>query len=188
MVRPSVLQAAAFLKTKIMEVQKKIILVKEEPRCASELIEVPIANAAAGRVAFPDNQQLRSLINQNIIIKKIRLITAKVLTNAPTLGTATTPLADLKKLTATFYCEGWEKGHNIPVLELNDFADGDSTAATTIPYRNNPPTFDDWRNLDWSKSFVTFANGTTASIASALMFDVEYVKLDAQGNEIKGAS
>jgi len=144
------------------ETANKVILVQEEPRGPSELIEVPIA-AAAQQAVFPDNQQLRSLIGQNIIIKKMRLVTAKVLTNAPILGTAVTPLIDLRKMVLVLYAEGWEKGHNIPVLSLNDFADGDSAVATTIPYRNTPSAFDSWKNVDWSKSKLVFANGTSAA-------------------------
>lgn len=146
----------------------------QEPRGASEIIEIPIANGASGTITLPDVPQLRNQGKEMVIIKSIRLISPKVLSNAPTLGTAVTPLADLVKLSLILYSEGWEKGHLIPVLSLNDTADADSTAATTIPYRTNTTYLDNWKNVDWNKSKLVFSAGTTAAGASALVLEVQY--------------
>ena len=152
------------------------IIVSESPRIASVLIEIPIASGASGRVTLPDVPQLRNQGDQLVVIQTVRAISPKVLSHGPTSGTATTPLADLKKLSFTIYSQGWEKGQYIPVLLLNDVADADSTAATTIPYRMAPTRFANWRDVDWNKSYLLFSNGQTASQASTLILEVEYLK------------
>ena len=153
------------------------IIVQEEPRVASELIEISISSGAAGRVTLPDVPQLRNQGDQIVIIKTLRLITDKVLTFAPTTGAATTPLADLQKISLVIYSNGWEKGHYIPVLTLNDVADADSTAATTIPYRMHTTRLADWKDLDWNKSYLQFSNGTSAAGDSTMILEVEYMRL-----------
>lgn len=159
----------------------------EEPRGPSQLVEIPVTANGLQRVNLPDIQQLRSYIGQDIIIKAMRLITPKVLTNAPTNGGATSPIAELRKISLVIYCEGWEKAQLIPILTLNDMADADATAATTIPYRNRTTRFDDWKNVDWSKSFLQYSNSTvSANTPYTVLIEVEYVKLDAQGKPIIG--
>jgi hypothetical protein len=163
----------------------KIILVQEAPRGPSQLIEVLVNNVGTARQVFPDIQQLRSLVTQTIIIQSMRLITLDVLTNAPISGFANAPLTELKKIVLVLYCEGWEKAQYIPILTMNDVA----TPAGTFPYRNMPTKFDNWKNVDWSKSYLQWCNGTSAVGAPyAVMFDVEYQKLDAEGQLIIGPS
>jgi len=153
------------------------VLIQEEPRIASELIEVPISNGASGRITLPDVPQLRNQGDQVIVITTIRLITAKVLQAGITTGVATMPIADLKKCAITLYSKGWEKGHFIPLLILNDVADADSTTSSTIPFRNKTTKLANWTDVDWNKSYIQFANGTAASQASTIMLEVEYLKL-----------
>ena len=153
------------------------VLVQQEPRIASELIEIPIANAAAGRITLPDVPQLRNQGDQVVVITTVRLITAKVLTHGPTTGVAATPVADLRKASLVLYSQGWEKGHYIPLLVLNDVADPDSTAGTCIQYRNHTTRLANWTDVDWNKSYILFSNGLSASQASTLMLEVEYFKL-----------
>jgi hypothetical protein len=161
-----------------------IILVKEEPRGPSQLIEVPV-NAATQKQPFPDIPQLRSQPGQRIVIKGIRLITAKVLTRGATINAVNAPVTELQKMTLVLFSQQWQKGQNIPVLTLNDVADGDSTAATTIPYRNTPTKLADWENVDWPQSFIQYANGTAAvGTPYVVIFDVEYLKYDDLGNLI----
>lgn len=166
---------------------KTILLVQEEPRGPSQLIEIPIATATTS-FALPDVQQLRSQQGQVIIIKAIRLVTIKVLSNAPVSGNANAPVTELRKISLVLYAEGWMKGYQIPLLELNDVADADSAVATTIPYRNRTTRFDNWTNVDWSKSILQFSNGTVAVPTYSILLDVEYIKLDAQNKEIIGPS
>jgi hypothetical protein len=169
--------------------EQNIILVQEEPRGASQLVEVPVGANGLTRINFPDIQQLRSQVGQTIIIKWIRLITAKVLTNAPTVGGVVAPIAELRKVSVTLYSEGWERGQLIPLLTLNDVADADATTATTIPYRNHPTRFANWKNVDWSKSYLQYSNGTqSANSPYVFVFDIGYVKLDARNQEIVGSS
>lgn len=164
------------------------ILVQEEPRGPSILIEVPIV-AGTQRQNLPDVQQLRSQLNQTIIIKAIRLITAKVLSNGVTVQGTNAPVTELVKMVLTLYSEGWEKGQYIPLLTLNDVADSDATAATTIPYRQSTTRFANWRNVDWAQCYVQFANGTApAGAPYVLIFEVEYLKLDASGQPIQRPS
>jgi hypothetical protein len=164
----------------------QVILVQEEPRGPSQLVEVQVTSNGLTRVNFPDIQQLRSMVGQRIIIKGMRLITDNVLTKAPLSGNTTAPIAELKKIALTIYCQGWEKGQLIPVLTLNDVS-GDGGAS--IPYRMFPTKFSNWENVDWSKSYLQFSNGTSSANAPySVLFDIEYVKLDSSGAEILGAS
>lgn len=166
----------------------ELILVQEEPRGPSQLVEVPVPSATQ-RQRLPDTQQLRSQEGQTIIIKAIRLITPKVLTHAMTIAGTNAPLAELRKISLVLYSEGWEKGQMIPLLTLNDFADNDATAATTIPYRNHSTRLNNWRNVDWAQSYLLYANGQpAANTPYVVMFDVEYIKLDYQGKPIIGPS
>lgn len=170
-----------------MEPNKNIILVTTEPRGPSQLIEIPVTANNLGRVALPDVQQLRSQVGQRIIIKALRLITAKVLTNAPIGGQVTAPLAELRKISLVLYSEGWEKGQLIPILTLNDIFDTDSANATTIPFRAQTVRFNDWVNVDWSKSFLQFSNGApSANSPYAVILEAEYIRLDNNGKEIVG--
>jgi len=165
-----------------------IVFVQEEPRGPSQLVEVPVL-AATQKQRLPDIQQLRSQEGQTIIIKAIRLITAKVLPNAVTVALVNAPLAELVKICLVLYSEGWEKGQMIPVLTLNDMADANNAIATTIPYRNKTTRFNNWRNVDWAQSYLLYSNGTPAAgTPYAVMFDVEYIKLDAAGKPIVGPS
>lgn len=166
-----------------------VVLVQEEPRGPSQLVEIPVPARAVSQVILPDVQQLRSQVGQTIIVKAIRLITDKVLPTAPTLGGANATLAELRKISLILYSEGWERGQLIPILTLNDMVDADSTAATTIPYRNRTTRFADWKNVDWSKSKLIYSNGTPSSGAAYnVILEVEYVKLDANNQEIIGPS
>lgn len=164
---------------------QSIILVQEEPRGPSQLIEIPVSTNGLTKVQIPDIQQLRSQVGQTIIIKAIRLITANIITNAPTIGGVVAPIAELQKLTLTIYCEGWEKGQLIPILTLNDMAE----PTVAIPYHRSTRYFDNWKNVDWSKSFIQYANGTVSANAPySVLLEAEYVKLDAQNQEIIGPS
>lgn len=172
-----------------MDYQDRMILVQEEPRGPSQLVEIPVPAQVVQRVQLPDVQQLRSTLDNNIIIKAIRLITDKTLTNAPTIGTANATLGELRKISLVLYCEGWEKGQLIPILTLNDTADADAANATTIPYRNKTTRFNNWKNVDWSKSYLQYSNGTSSSgSAYSVLLEVEYVKLNSLGQEIIGPS
>jgi hypothetical protein len=83
------------------------------------------------------------------------------------------------------YCEGWEKGQLIPLLTLNDTF----TEASGIGFRPHTTYFDNWKNVDWSKSFLQYSNGTPSSgVAYNVILEAEYVKLDAHNQEIIGPS
>lgn len=160
----------------------KLIFVQEAPRGPSQLIEIPVTVNGVQRVNFPDVQQLRSLVNQRIIVKEMRLITVDTLTNAPIGGQVTAPTAELQKMTLVIYCEGWEKAQLMPIMILND-------VENTAPHRFSPTRFNNWANVDWSKSFIQYSNGTvSAGVPYAVMIDVVYEKLDASGKEIIGPS
>jgi hypothetical protein len=163
-----------------------IIMVQEEPRGPSQLVEVIIDVNARSKFPFPDQQQLRSLIDQNVIVKGMRLITSDVLANGPITGAANATLAELQKISLVIYAEGWEKATNMPVLPLNDVA----TPAGTFPYRDHATRFNNWARVDWSKSYILFSNGSggAAGAPYCLMLDVEYQKLGDDGAPIIGPS
>lgn len=168
--------------------QDRIVFIQEEPRGPSQLIEVKVLATDTGSqsIEFPDVQQLRSQADQRIILKGMRLITADVLAKGVVSGLTNAPLAELQKIVLVIYCEGWEKAFNMPILQLNDIA----TPGGTFPHRYHATKFNDWENVDWSKTKLVYSNGTTGAQNTpyCVMFDVEYIKLNAQGGEIIGPS
>lgn len=160
-----------------------IVSVQEEPRGPSQLVEVQVTANAQTRIQFPDQQQLRTIPGQIIIIKGIRFITPETLANGPISGLAACPLAEAQKITIVLYAEGWEKGQYIPLLILNDVA----TPGGTFPHRYHAQKFACWRNVDWSKSYLQYNNGSaSANSPYVVMFDVEYERIDSFGNPIPG--
>lgn len=162
---------------------RQVVYVQQEPRPNSQTIEIPVATNGQGRVPIPDIQQLRATVDRRIVIKAIRLITPEILTNGIITGAVNLPLAEAQKISLVLYCEGWEKGQYIPLLTLNDTA----TPGGTFPHRYIQSDFDNWEDVDWSKSFLQYSNGTTSANAPyVVMLEVLYVKLDANGNVILG--
>lgn len=165
---------------------ENLYLIQNEPRGASQLIETPVPVQVPGvtKVTLPDVQNLRDTVGQNIIVKALRVIPDTVLAVSPLLGLTVAPLAELQKMSLTLYSERWEKGQLIPICSLIDIF----TEASGIPWRAQAVKFADWKKVDWPKSFITYSNGTSAVGAPyAVLFEVEFVKLDADNNEIKGA-
>lgn len=159
------------------------VLVQEEPRGPSVLIEINVPNNGTQRVPFPDINQLRSTTEQRIVIKGMRLVPPEILTNGIISGNANAPVGELQKMSVTLYAEGWEKGQTIPILTLNDYV----FATGAAPYRNHPTRFDNWVNVDFPKSYLQLANGTvTAGAPYVVLIDCEYIRLDAQGLMLMG--
>jgi len=164
-----------------------MVFINTEPRGPSQLIEIPVTTAGLSRIAIPDVQQLRSVANQLIVTKFMRLITLDVLSNGVLSGFVNAPVTELQKITLVLYCQGWEKGQFIPVLSLNDTA----TAASAFARRFQETRFDSWANIDWSKSYLQYSAGTSSVVAAnyVVMFDVGYQKFDAATQKvIEGAS
>ena len=163
----------------------QVVTLEDSPRGPSILIEIPVTVNGQQRVPFPDVSQLRSTIDVAIIIKGFRLIPDTVLTNGMLNASVTSPLAELQKIACTFYAEGWEKGQSIPILEFNDFFSN----GTFIPNRFRGTYLDNWRSVDFPKSYLQYANGTlSAGAPYVVLLDCFYEKLNNRGNEIKGAS
>lgn len=165
----------------------RMVLVQEEPRGPSQLIEVPVTQNGITQVNFPDIANLRNQADQVIIIKSIQLITPSILTNGPVTGFALAPLTELQKMSAILYSEGWEKGQLIPLLTMNSvFTEGSGE-----PWSEKTMRLDSWKNLDWNKSKIVYSNGTVSvGQPYAIVFDVQYVKLaknmNGQWDEIVG--
>lgn len=160
-----------------------MILVTEEPRGASMLIEIPVTANGLGKIPLPVVQQLQNDTTQKVIIKAIRMIPATVLTNAPTDGAVTAPIAELAKMSLTLYSQGWEKGQLIPLLSINDI----ETPTVAIPFKRHTTRLDDWTNVDWNKSFIQFSNGTvSANSPYTVILEAEYLRLDSMGKPIDG--
>lgn len=164
---------------------KNLVLVQEEPRGPSQLIEIPVTQNGLQRVNFPDIQQLRSMANQMIVIKGIRAIIPQVLSNGPITGFATSPIAEMAKISLVIYCEGWEKAQFLPLLSLNDI----TVPTVAAPHSQSAARFNDWKNVDWSKTYLQYSNGTvSAGQPYAVLLDVLYEKFDMQGQVIIGPS
>jgi hypothetical protein len=164
------------------------ILVQEEPRGPSQLIEIPVTKAGLQRINFPDIQQLRSTVDMTIITKVIRLVPASALSHAPNLGGVNAPDSELVKMAVTIYCEGWEKGQLIPVFVLNDVQSGSGST----PFRFASSRFANWKNVDWTKTYIQLGNGTSTVLPGGnpynVIMEVEYMRLDKQGKEYIGAA
>lgn len=152
--------------------QDRLILVQEEPRGPSQLIEIPVNQSGLTKIPFPDIQQLRSDQTQQIIIKQIRLVTADLLTNGMLQAGVNAPVTELQKIAVVLYCEGWEKGQLIPILSMND----STFAGSTFPHVFHTMRFNNWKNVDWTKSYMQFANGTSSVASYVLLFDVLYTR------------
>jgi hypothetical protein len=160
---------------------QKMILIQEEPRGPSQLIEIVIV-AGQTFVPLPIIQQLQTSPDQNIIIKALRLVTLPELSTGPVNGFANAALTELQKITLTLYCEGWQKGQNIPILALNNtFTEGSG-----FPFRDKTTKLANWKNVDWNKSTINFANGTVAVGNYEVILEAEYVRFDINGNVIVG--
>lgn len=161
----------------------KILLVQEEPRGPSMLIETPITNNGTSQLALPLVQQLQTSPDQTVIIKGIRLVTAAELTNSPTLGNPVAPLTELQKISLILYSNGWEKGQLIPLLSLNNtFTEGSG-----IPWRDKSTKLANWKAVDWNKSKFVYSNGTvSAGSPYDIVLEVEYIRFDANGNVVDG--
>lgn len=163
----------------------QVFFVQQEPRGPSELVEIPVTTDGANRVNIPDIQQLRSQRGQTIVIKAIRLIPPDILSRGIINDAANAPITELQKLVLVLYSMGWEKGHNIPLLTLND----SSNSQVGVPHVYNKTNFSDWQNVDWSKSYIQYGNGTGGSAGSpyVVILDVEYIKLNSEGQVIQTA-
>jgi len=161
------------------------VIVQEEPRGPSILIEVNVPTNGSQRIPFPDISQLRSTTDLKIVIKGLRLISSEVLTNGMISSNPTAPAGELAKMALTIYAEGWEKGQTIPLLTLNDMV----FTTGAIPYRMTATKFDNWVNVDWPKSYIQYANGTSSAGAPyVILIDCEYVRLNAQNRIVNGAA
>lgn len=165
------------------------LIVPEEPRQASQLIEVLVPAAVVSVVQFPVIQNLQNQTGQSVILKALRVVPNTVLTNGPTSGLPNATLAELAKISLVIYSQEWIKGQLIPALFLVDsFSEGSG-----IPWRVHSARFDSWQDVNWGKSFLQYSNGTPSNgLAYAVTFEAEYQKFrkDKSGNyvEIQGVS
>jgi hypothetical protein len=168
----------------ILRPAQSLFLLQDEPRGASQLIEVLIPAVGTARQLLPVIQNLQSQTNVDVILKAFRLIPPTVLTNAPTLTGVNAPLTELVKMSLVLYSEEWEKGTLIPLCTLIDtFTEGSG-----VPWRTKTTRFDDWRNVNWGKSYIQFSNGLAAVGAPyVVIFEAEYQKFNKAGKEIQGA-
>lgn len=158
------------------------VIVQEEPRGPSVLIEISVPINGMQRVPFPDIAQLRSTTDLKIVIKGMRLISSNVLAGGVIIAANTAPDSELQKMALTLYAEGWEKGQSIPLVTLSDMV-------TPLPYRWNPTKFDNWFNVDFPKSYLQFANGQfSAGAPYVVLIDVMYVRLNSQNLIVVGPS
>jgi len=167
----------------ILTPESPIFMVQDEPRGPSQLIEVLQTIAGNTKLVLPVIQNLQNQVDINVVIKALRVIPDSVLTNGPTLGGVTAPLAELQKMSLVLYSEEWEKGQLIPLLTLVDTF----TEASGIPWRARTTRLDSWRNVNWGKSYILYSNGTAAAgVPYTIIFEAEYQKFNKEGMEIKG--
>jgi hypothetical protein len=162
------------------------ILIQSQPITNWTLVEIPIPAQAVTRVAIPDQVMLKSYPGHTVLIKAIECISNKVLTNGMTQPGINAVRAEIIKASLVLYVEGWEKVQYIPLARLISMADTDSAVATTIPFVWNPVTFENLARVDWTKSYIQYASGTT-SVGTAYNFilGVQYSVFNDRGEEVK---
>lgn len=164
--------------------QKNIMVIQEEPRGPSQLIEIPVPAQVVSQVQLPTIQNLQNQTDQIIIIKAMRIIPNTVLANGPVQGFTNAVLTEIQKASLVIYSQGWIKGQLIPLGTLIDtFTEGSG-----IPWRPRTARFDSWTNVDWEKSYIQYSNSTPSSGAAyTFILEVEYQKFrkDSNGNMIE---
>lgn len=162
-----------------------VLLIQEEPRGASQLIEVPVPVAGTTKITLPVIQNLQNQVDINVTINALRVIPDSVLALAPTLGGINAPLAELQKMSLVLYSQEWEKGQLIPLLTLVDtFTEGSG-----IPWRARTTRLDNWRNVNWGKSYIVYSNGSSAAgTPYNVILEAEYTKFNKDGVEIETAA
>jgi len=168
--------------------QFNTLLVMEEPRGPSQLIELQVPAQIVSVVTFPVIQNLQNQTDQTVILKALRCIPNSILTNGPTSGLVNATLAELQKISLVLYSQEWLKGQLIPICTLIDtFTEG-----TGIPFSTRTKRFDSWKDVNWGKSFIQYANGVPSSGAAyAVIFEAEYQKFKKTKDglvEIQGIS
>jgi len=165
------------------------MLVMEEPRGPSQLIEIAVPAQVVSVVQLPVVQNLQNQTDQIVIIKALRVIPDTVLQRGPVQGFVNAPLTELQKCSLVLYSQNWIKGQLIPLCSLIDtFTEGSG-----IPWRQRTARFDSWKDVDWNKSYIQYSNGQQ-SIGTAYEFilEVEYQKFrkgqDGILVEIQGVS
>jgi len=162
------------------------VYIQQEPVDNWTLVEIPIPAQAVNRQAVPDQLMLKSYPDHFVTVKSIEVITAKQLTNAVLNNGANAARAEIIKATLVLYCDGWEKVQYIPLSRLIATYDADAATATTIPFMQNPTTFENLRNVDWTKSYIQYANGLNSSGAAyVFILGVKYVIQNNRGEVIK---
>lgn len=158
-----------------------LILVQSQPAIMTELIEIFVPQGSA-RVQLPDVQQLRSQEGQQIIITKLKLITDDILASGVDLSGTVMPLNELQNIVLTLYSMGWERGHNIPLLLLNSQTNNANSVNTYNDY-----TLANWMKVDWPKSYLKWCSGASAGDNYIVPLYVEYLKLNAEGQQFVSA-
>jgi len=168
---------------RVLTPDNPIFMVQDEPRGPSQLIEVPVTIAGTTKLVLPVIQNLQNQVDITVVIKALRVIPDTVLALAPTQGGINAPLAELQKMSLVLYSEEWEKGQLIPLLTLVDTF----TEASGIPWRARTTRLDNWRNVNWGKSYILYSNGSSAAgVPYNVIFEAEYQKFNKLGEEIKG--
>lgn len=149
-----------------------VVLIKEEPRGPSQLIEIPVPAQAVSTVTLPTIMNLQSTTDKIIIIKKLRVIPLPVLATGPLQGLANAPLTELQKCSLVLYSQQWIKGQQIPLGTLIDvYVEGSG-----FPWKENVAPLDGWRDVDWNKSFIQYSNGTPSNgTAYEFIIEAEYL-------------
>lgn len=159
-------------------------LVQAQPIVNWTIVEIPVA-VGDRRVAIQDQPMLRTYPGHRVVIKGIECITAKVLTNAVLNSGANITRADLIKSTLVLYSQQWEKVQYMPLARLVSVFDTDSAVGTTIPFVANPVTFEDLTEVDWTKSYIQLANGTSIATAGVIILGIQYLTFNDSGDKIK---
>lgn len=160
------------------------VLIQSQPIVNWTIVEL-VAAIGNSRIPFQDQPMLKSYSDHKIVIKSIELITPKMLTNAVLNSGANMTLADIIKCVLVLYSEQWEKIQYIPLARLIAVHDADATTATTIPFMNDVTMFENLGDVDWTKSYIQTANGTTIAAAGVFLFGIQYLVFNNQGQSIK---
>src|SRR5271156_1284647 len=141
-----------------------------------ELLEIQIpTNSTATRFNVPDQPQLRSDQDADIIIQGIETFDITGVTLSPN-NLAVATLANLLQTYLTLYVEGEESLYRIPLIQLKRIANEGATS----PYQWNLQKFKNVQ-VDWTKSyfFTPAAYGGGVFTTFSFLLGVHYEKLPA---------
>lgn len=129
------------------------------------------AGTTQNQINFPDIPELRSDSTQDTIVMSLEVYPAEALPNTYS-GNACAPLAFIQNSFLTLYILGFQQFYRIPLIKAVAVRAATATADSYY-FEPEPWEFNPIR-IDWTKSYVSFANPPDNEDQLSLMFSFGY--------------